>query len=120
MELLLHTMIQQLRAKIQIENTAAVLFGGKGFFCVVPRVNVLRTRLMCERCRKTWTCFVVLLYLLVFFQAQLVHSVSDLKKKCILNLSGNFGSKQVGRTLKHFSKFSDEKWRKFFFSLFTL
>ena len=48
------------------------------------------------------------------------HSVSDLKKKCILNLSGNSGSKQVGRTLKHFSKFSDEKWRKFFFSLFTL
>ena len=43
------------------------------------------------------------------------HSVSDLKKKCIFILRGNFGSKQVGRTLKQFSKFSDEKWRKFFF-----
>ena len=36
-------------------------FWRQGLFCTfVPRVNVLRTRLMCERCRKTWTCFVQL------------------------------------------------------------
>ena len=48
------------------------------------------------------------------------HTVSDLKKKCIFILSGNFGWKHVGRTLKHFCKFSGEKRRKYFFSLFTL
>ena len=42
------------------------------------------------------------------------------EKKSILILSGNFGSKQVGRTLKHFSKFSDEKWRNFFFTFYLI
>ena len=50
-----------------------------------------------------------------FGELIMAHTVSDLKRKCTFVLRGNFGSKQVGRTLKQFSKFSDEKWRKFFF-----
>ena len=55
-----------------------------------------------------------------FGELIMAHTVSDLKKKRTLVLRGNFGSKQVGRTLKQFSKFSDEKWRKFFFTFYLI
>ena len=37
------------------------------------------------------------------------------KKKCILVLRQNFGSKQVVSTPTHFSKLINKEWRKFFF-----
>ena len=51
---------------------------------------------------------------------QISHSVSDQKKKCILVLRQNFGSKQVGRTPTHFSKVTDKKQREIFFLTFYL
>ena len=53
-------------------------------------------------------------------QLQVCHSVSDQKKKCILVLRQNFGSKQVVSTPTHFSKLINKELRKkIFFHFFT-
>ena len=48
------------------------------------------------------------------------HSVSDQKKKCILVLSHNFGSKQWGDTPTYFSKLTSKECRKKIFFIFYL
>jgi len=42
----------------------------------------------------------------------LSYTVSQIRKKCILVLSQNFGSKQLGNTPTYFSKLTIKEWRK--------